>query len=285
MTSVEEGREPLSLGRHWSLEDISWHRFDRSKVDPDLLKVVKAAAMVEYNGGDYATYLCNVFADDPAFQDAAKIWAKEEVQHGLALGRWAEMADPSFDFEQSFKRFTDGFSVPLQAADSVRGSRAAELVARCVVEVGTSSYYSALGSVAEEPVLKEICRNVAGDEFRHYKLFYSHLKRYLEKERIGKLRRILVALGRITESEDDELAYAYYAANGSEGEAYDRKRWSRAYAVRAFGFYRPQHVERGIMMTFKAAGLPPQGRLARLTSRGAYWFIQARKRRFEQAAA
>ena len=285
MTSVDGGREPLGPGRHWSLEDISWDRFDPSKVDPDLLKVIKAAAMVEYNGGDYATYLCNVFAGDPAFQDAAKIWAGEEVQHGLALGRWAEMADPSFDFERSFKRFTGGYSLPLQTAESVRGSRTAELVARCVVEVGTSSYYSALGAAAEEPVLKEICRNVAADEFRHYKLFYSHLKRYLEKERIGKLRRVLVALSRIGESEDDELAYAYYAANGLEGETYDRKRWSRAYAARAFGYYRPQHVERGIMMTFKAAGLPPQGWLARLTSRAAYWFIQARKRRLQQAAA
>ncbi len=267
-------------GKRWTLEDIPWGQFDSSKVDPDLLKIVKAAAMVEYNGGDYAAYLCNVFPDDPDFQEAARVWAAEEVQHGRALGRWAQMADPSFDFERSFARFTAGFSLPLGATASVRGSRTAELVARCVVEVGTSSYYSALASAADEPVLKEICRNIAADEFRHYKLFYAHMKRYLEKERIGKLRRILVVLGRIGESEDDELAYAYYAANGGEDEPYERKRWSRAYASRAFGYYRPRHVERGMMMTFKAAGLSPHGRLARLASRGAYWLMQSRKRRF-----
>lgn len=267
-------------GKRWTLEDIPWGQFDSSKVDPDLLKIVKAAAMVEYNGGDYAAYLCNVFPDDPDFQEAARVWAAEEVQHGRALGRWAQMADPSFDFERSFARFTAGFSLPLGATASVRGSRAAELVARCVVEVGTSSYYSALALAADEPVLKEICRNIAADEFRHYKLFYTHMKRYVEKERFGKLRRILVVLGRIVESEDDELAYAYYAANGGEGEPYERKRWSRAYASRAFGYYRPRHVERGMMMTFKAAGLSPHGRLVRLASRGAYWLMQARKRRF-----
>ena len=206
------------------------------------------------------------------------------MQHGRALGRWAQMADPSFDFERSFARFMDGFSLPLEATVSVCGSRTGELVARCVVEVETSSYYSALASAADEPVLKEICRNIATDEFRHYKLFYSHMKRYLEKDHIGRLRRILVVLGRIGESEDDELAYAYYAANGSEGETYERKRWSRAYASRAFGYFRPQHVERGMMMTFKAAGLSPQGVLARLASRGAYWLMQARKRGFEQVA-
>ena len=265
-------------GKHWTLDDIPWDRFDPDKVDPEILKVAKAASMVEYNGGDYATYLCNVFADDPAFQAAAKAWAAEEVQHGLALGRWAAMADPSFDFEASFKRFTDGYSLPLDALTSVRGSRSGELVARCIVEVGTSSYYSALGAAAREPALKAICRNIAADEFRHYKLFYSHLKRYLERERIGKLRRVLVALGRINESEDDELAYAYYAANAGPAEPYHRKRWSRAYASRALRYYRREHVERGIAMTFKAAGLNPRGRLARLASRAAYRLLRARSR-------
>ena len=51
--------------RHWTLDDIPWDRFDPAKVDPDLLRAIKAAAMVEGNGGDYGTYLCNVFSDDP----------------------------------------------------------------------------------------------------------------------------------------------------------------------------------------------------------------------------
>jgi len=56
----------------WTLQDIPWDRFDRSRVDPEILRVVKAAAMVEGNGGDYSTYLCNVFHDDPAFQQIAR---------------------------------------------------------------------------------------------------------------------------------------------------------------------------------------------------------------------
>ena len=81
----------IMVARHWSLNDIPWAEFDPDRVDPDILKLVKAACLVEYNGGDYATYLCNVFADDPDFQAAARNWAAEEVQHGQALGRWAEM--------------------------------------------------------------------------------------------------------------------------------------------------------------------------------------------------
>src|SRR3546814_7823807 len=84
-----------------------------------------------------------------------------------------------------------------------------DLVARCIVEVGTSSYYASIGATTEEPVLREICRHIAADELRHYKLFYTHLKRYLEREGIGRWKRLAVALGRIGESEDDELAYAF----------------------------------------------------------------------------
>jgi hypothetical protein len=268
----------------WTLEGLPWDRFDPGRVDPDILRVVKAASMVESNGGDYATYLCNVFSDDTAFQAAARAWAQEEVQHGQALARWARLADPAFDYEAAFKRFTEGYSLPLDAEASVRGSRAGELVARCIVEVGTSSYYTALHDASAEPLLKEICKRIAADELRHYKLFYTHLKRYLESERIGRWRRLLVALGRITESEDDELAYAYYAANAG-GEAYDRKRWSRAYLSRASGYYRVAHVQRAVAMTFKAAGLKPRGRLAKWAAWAAYRVLRARSRRPAAAGA
>ncbi len=270
--------------KRWTLDDIPWADFDPAKVDPDMLKVAKAASMVEYNGADYAVYLCKVFHDDPVIQEAVRTWAQEEVQHGQALGRWAALADPDFDFEASFKRFTAGYRIPLDATQSVRGSRAGELVARCIVEVGTSSHYASLGAACREPVLRSICRHIAADEFRHYKLFYTHLKRYLAAENIGRLRRVAVVLGRIGESEDDELAYAYYAANAGPGEIYERKRWSRAYGSRAFAHVRREHVDRGIAMTFKAAGLNPQGRLARFAGRAGFRLLQARGRRWARAA-
>ena len=268
---------------HWSLDDIAWERFDPSKVDPDLVKIVKAASMVEYNGGDYAAYLCNVFADDPEFQEAARAWAGEEVQHGEALARWARLADASFDFDRSFGRFRDGYKIPVEANDSVRGSRSGELVARCIVEVGTSSYYASIGATTEEPVLREICRNIAADELRHYKLFYTHLRRYLERAGIGKWKRLAVALSRIGESEDDELAYAFYAANENAERPYDRKTYGREYMKRAYACYRPAQVQRAVAMVFKAAGLNPQSRGADLTARAAYGFIRLRGRMLRAA--
>ena len=157
------------------------------------------------------------------------------------------------------------------------------MVARCVVEIGTSSYYTALREAAREPVLQEICRHIAADELRHYRLFYKNLDRYLAQERIGRLSRLLVALGRVAESNDDELAYAYYAANET-GRPYDRGHCNRAYARRVYALYRPHHVERGVAMLLKAAGLTPNGRLGLLTSRLAWRAMRYRANRLAKAA-
>ena len=140
--------------KHWHIEQVGWDRFDPGQVDPGIVPLVKAAAMVERNGDDYAIYLCNVFHDDPDFQQAARNWAVEEVQHGEALGRWAMLADPSWDYQAAFARFREGYKIPVEVDHSVRGSRTGELIARCMVETGTSSYYTALGEGTAEPVLQ-----------------------------------------------------------------------------------------------------------------------------------
>ncbi|WP_434615033.1 acyl-ACP desaturase [Azospirillum sp. B2RO_4] len=264
---------------HWRIDELPWDRFDAGKIDPDLVPLIKAAALVEFNADDYTAYLCNVFKDDPEFQEAAHGWAIEEVQHGEALGRWAELVDPTFDFRAAVERFRAGYRVPIDLDASVRGSRTGEMIARCMVETGTSSYYAAIGDSTDEPVLKEICRNIAADELRHYKIFYTYAKKYLDREGLNKVQRLKVALSRIGESEDDELAYAYYAANAPADATYEHKLYNAAYKRRAFGRYRRKHVDRAIAMVFKACGLKPHTRLCSVASRGAWWFIdrQARK--------
>jgi rubrerythrin len=271
--------------KHWSLDDIDWAGFNASKVDPSVTPLVKAAAMVERNGSDYAIYLNNVFHDDAPFREAADRWAVEEVQHGDALGRWASLADPFWSYEAAFARYKAGYQVPLDIDQSVRGSRTGELIARCMVETGTSSYYTALAEASEEPVLAAICRLIAADEYRHFKLFYDHMRRYLRRERLGLLRRLRIAAGRITESEDDELAYAFHCGNEPADLPYVHGRCIAGYMCGAIGFYRFPHIARGMGMIFKAVGLPPRGVLSQGGARLAWALMQRRKRRFERSLA
>ena len=267
--------------KHWRIDEVAWDRFDASKLDPDLLPLVKAAAMVERNGTDYAVYLNRVFADDPDFRQAADYWAEEEVQHGDALGRWAMLADPSWNYEVAFARYRAGYKLPLDATSSVRGSRTGELIARCMVETGTSSYYSALAEAAAEPVLRQICKNIAADEFRHYKLFYDHMRRYLaaREDRAGApaahRRWAASARARTTNSPSPGTA-----ATSRRREQFARADCTAAYMGRAMRFYRFRHVERGIGMVFKAVGMKPRGRLSDLAAKLAWRLLRWRQRQF-----
>lgn len=261
----------------WTLDDIAWDRFDKSKVNPDLIPIVKAASMVEFNAEDYRQYLNNVFQDDERTCSAIDNWATEEVQHGRALGEWAMLADPDFDFDSSFKRFTDNYRVPLDARESVRGSRSGEMIARCMVETGTNSFYSALADATDEPVLKAICQRIAADEYAHYCLFHTHMRRYLKIEGLSLPERLRVAIGRIAETEDDELASAYWAANRG-GESFDRRTNSVDYARGSLRYYQPHHIRRGVEMIFGAIGINPHGILGWIATRAARMFIWYRVR-------
>jgi hypothetical protein len=269
--------------KHWHIDELGWDRFDPSKVDPEIVPLIKAAAMVERNAADYVTYLTRVFAEDPDFIAAVEHWGVEETQHGDALGRWGMLADPDWDFTAAFERYRAGYKIQLDAEASIRGSRTGELIARCMVETGTSSYYTALGEATEEPALKQVCRLIAADEYRHFKLFYDHMKRYLARENLSFSKRLRVALGRIGETEDDELAFAFHSANEPEGTPYDHERSTTAYMGRAIGFYRFNHIERGMGMIFKTIGLDPRGRVSDLAAKASWRLLQWRRDKYRAA--
>jgi len=254
----------------WTLDDVHWDWFDPARVDPGLLAGVKAAALVEFNAPDYVDYLKRVFHDaGPQTLEAIEQWGAEESQHGKALGRYAELADPGFRMEDAVARFRRGYSPAHFAGDggSVRGSRRGEMIARCVVESGTSSYYSAMRDASEEPLLREIAGRIAADEYRHYKLFYDTLGTQKEPE-LSLWRKLLIAIGRVRESDDDELAFAFYCANVKpEEEAtkpYDRKVYSRLSAVNGASIYSRKHIQKLVQMVVKAIGADPHGWLANL---------------------
>ena len=259
--------------RGWTLDDVQWAAFDASKVEPRLLAAVKAASLVEHNAPDYVTYLKRVFRDaDPRTLADIERWGAEEVQHGLALGRWAEMADSELQFQGCFCALPAGYKPPHFAAGgdvSIRGSRRGEMIARCVVECGTSSYYSAIRDAAEEPVLKEVAGRIAADEFRHYKLFFETLNKQDEPD-LPIWKKLWVAITRVSESDDDELSYAYYCANVAKADEaripYRRADCSRAYNQAATALYRRHHIDKLVQMVARACGARPQGRLTAFAS-------------------
>jgi hypothetical protein len=257
----------------WTLNHIQWSRFEASKIDPVMLAAVKAASLVEYNAPDYVQYLSRVYRDAPEHivRDIER-WGGEEVQHGLALGRWAELADPTFDFQAAFARFRSLYRAPHfdRAEASVRGSRRGEMIARCVVESGTSSLYSAIRDATDEPVLKEIAGRIAGDEFRHYRLFYD-IFRADEEPDLPRWKKLWIALSRVGESSDDELPCAFYCANVPECDGarrpYRRRIYARLYRNTIMSFYRRQHIEKLVKMVVMPAGINPSSGVVTIVAR------------------
>jgi hypothetical protein len=264
----------------WNLESIPWDSFDHSRVNPQLLAFAKGACLVEFNADTYGDYLCRVFDDDAGLQSQIRAWAREEKRHGLALKKWVELADPSFDFSLSLGLFRAAYQqLPEEGSDSVRGSRARELVARCMVESGTSSYYSALKDAAEEPVLKEICRLIALDEVRHFNLFRKALdKEYGPRENLRFSSRFKVVLRRMRETSDEELSFAYRAGNFPH-EPIEQERiaeYSDDFMRRICLLYRPEHLRMIAGLTMKVLGIYAGQRIRKLLGHAAHRILRYR---------
>ena len=140
------------MSPHWKFEDIDCSLFDSSRVNPTMLRSIKAASVVEHNGSDYGAYLKNVFAGDTHLQEEIDTWAQDEIKHGKILAAWIKLADPAYNFDERFKAYVEKFPIAVETTLSIRGSQASELLARCMVETGTSSYYTALRDATDEPL-------------------------------------------------------------------------------------------------------------------------------------
>jgi hypothetical protein len=94
-----------------------------------------------------------------------------------------------------------------------------------------------------------------------------------------------IVLGRMRESEDDELAYAYYAANAAPDAIYRREQYATAYMMRAIRFYQPVHMDRIVAMAFKVCGFRPRSIWHGMASRAAWWAVNRRIQNAVKAAA
>ena len=192
----------------------------RSKVDPALVARGQGGLARRIQRPDYVEYLRKVSSGRPGDDIAASsIGAKRKSSTALRSARWAEIADPSFNFKRAFARFREGYTpAAFRQRRRLRPRQPhGEMIARCVVECGTSSFYSAIRDATDEPVLKEIAGLIAADEFRHYRLFYDLMHAQANsRRRFGRASR---SPRRACRSRGRRLSYAYYCANVPAGEA------------------------------------------------------------------
>jgi hypothetical protein len=179
--------EPPRTRRHWSLDDIPWHVIRRDAVGRSeaLFYMIAAASLMESATDLYTKNLIEYFAGDDEITSWLKnYWLPEELQHGRALRRYVETAWPDFPWDKVRAGFVDEFR-PL-CDEALEGARGLEMASRCVVEMGTASFYTCLSRASPDPVLSLLTRRIAEDEVRHYKHFYRFFRKYREIERPGR---------------------------------------------------------------------------------------------------
>jgi len=228
--SASTNQRPSSRAERSAVE---WDAFRLDRVDPSVVRIVRTTCLLESRSDAYGDYLRRALPD--RFAAAVTRWAEEEQHHGRALRRWLDLADPAFDFDDAFQRFS---KLPYHGEPFPnRGDLREVLLARCVVEAFASGYYAALGSRTNEPLLKQICDRLKLDERRHLELFASMLA---TETPMPRLRQARLVVSRVVELTDDQIVFAAHCANNTG--TYNRRAVGADHFRRILAMHRPRHL-------------------------------------------
>ncbi|HEY3909868.1 MAG TPA: ferritin-like domain-containing protein [Stellaceae bacterium] len=247
--------------RHWTLDDIPWQAIRRDTVAASeaFFYLIASASLMESATDLYTANLIDYFfGDDEVTSWLERYWLPEELQHGRALRRYVETMWPDFPWAMVRERFVEEFS-PF-CDEALERARGLEMASRCVVEMGTASFYTSLSRASPDPVLALLTRRIAEDEVRHYKHFYRFFRKYREIERP---RRSAVAPAlwrrlRMTGGEDRLIVLKHVHGARHPGMRFDDgvyrrvRRQSRALMRRHFP------IEMSVRMLLKPLGLGPR---------------------------
>lgn len=210
----------------WNYRDIDYHAINHESIREDrfLFTIVSIASFIEITSDLYEKNLVEYYDGDGEITKwLADTWEPEEVQHGQALREYVHHAWPDFDWESSYEGFREEYGA-LCTIDQFQPSRAREMLARMIVETGTSTLYKALGAYAkdrDEPVLAQICHNIHKDEVYHYDNFEEGFKKYNKQEKLGKIDITKIIYSRLREANDEDIAIAFkYIRNGEDYETF-----------------------------------------------------------------
>ncbi|MEX8192376.1 ferritin-like domain-containing protein [Comamonas guangdongensis] len=202
---------------HWRIEDIAFAEIDRAAVEnnEDLFFLLMSASFVETGSDTYATNLAEHYAAYPEIASWLKDhWEAEELQHGQSLRVYVETVWPEFPWQQAYDSFFAEYS-KLCTMEELYPDQRLEMVARCVVETGTTAYYHTLRELSDEPVLTGLLDNIRSDEVSHYKHFLKYFKQLQGQSPVGRMRIAGALYGRLKElrESDSDIALRHVWAH------------------------------------------------------------------------
>ena len=245
---------------HWSLDDIPLDCVDIGHVKPweELFLLIASASFIESGADLYTRNLVEQFHGDAEVSWwLTNRWEPEELQHGRALRAYVNRVWPEVDWQAAFAAFFADFSKGC-TTDELE-PRGLEMAARCVIEMGTATYYGAIHALSDEPVLERLVGFIQRDEVRHYKHFFRYFNQYNELEHnnrakvFGALARRLLDIRR--NDAECGLWHAYHARHPRASR--EGHEFRRAVALTTALVRRHYPAPMAIKMFLKPLALPP----------------------------
>ncbi len=231
-------------GNNWQLNEIDFGVIRKEMVRDDerLFYLLASASFIEITSELYTSNLIEHFRNDRHVGSwLEQVWQHEEMQHGRALKAYVHAVWPEFDWESAYIGFAAEYGA-ICTLEALEPSRALEMVARCVVEVGTSTFYRCLYEYAEEPVLRRLLANIKADEVRHFKAFRHFFLEYnvAEHKRPINVWKAIWKRAMEGRNEDAYIAFKHvYLVRNRDSEFSDDewKKFSRWFKYMARRFY------------------------------------------------
>lgn len=200
----------------WHLEDLDFSSIDTARVRgrDDIFLLVCSASFVESGSKTYAQTLVDYFAGDAEVGEwLSQHWQAEELQHGRALKAYVRHVWPEFDWDGAYADFFAEYA-RLCVSEELEPTRGQEMAARCIVEMGTTTYYQALNAVCDEPVLRDLAWRIRTDEVQHYRHFHHYFLRYRQQEKLHRSHVLAALWRRVLElrQSDADIALRHAAA-------------------------------------------------------------------------
>lgn len=214
-------------------EDVAYGTIDVDKVRDNnfLFNLLAIASFIEITSDVYAANLSNYYKDcKEAVTWLNDVWEIEEIQHGKALKRYVLQVWPEFDWQKAYDRFLNSY-LPLCNIDAFQPTQAKEMLARMIVETGTSTFYHALREYSkdlDEPVLERLAHFINKDEISHYGYFDHYFKHYNNNEKNSRSEIIKVIVNRLREANDEDIKLGFYALYN---QTHDEQELQKAFAI------------------------------------------------------
>ena len=164
----------------WDFKSIDYSAIDKSKVDEAMLHEIKHICLTEVGSIPATSMFMRDFSHDIDFQRFISVWAFEEGKHSLALERWLNAQGVEMLESEMAK-----INITFEPAPWIE-----TLTMHFLGEQRLGLWYGAFSGIApgakdksiEEPVLRQLLRLMAQDEWRHAGCYFSFLKEAVEED-------------------------------------------------------------------------------------------------------